>query len=465
MGKGKPQLRLAIVGIWGRGYENWRLFLKHGKCETVALCDCDSTVLPAVSERLKNDGTNLDISRIPFYTDWRRMLDDSAKLGIQALAISTPDHMHVPIAVSAMRRGIHVYVEKPLARTLWELERFREVARDTGVITQMGNQGSSGASFRRGVEILRSGMIGDVGEVHVWTNRPVWPQGDWARALLERPADPVPAGLDWDAWIGTAAMRPYKGDRGADPRDYEWSIKVGNTAVYHRFNWRGYADFGTGALGDMAGHLMNLAHRGLRLGRVAWAKCRAAAESHPGIYPASSIVDIGFAGRPGLKLVWHDGGNMPEPRITAPVLQVEKSLPVGGCAILGSNGAVYSCNNYNQTLYIQMAGDKKPVPLEEHEACRAIPKTLPRRSEDGMEGNYGEFIDAILGETPFIDEAHSRCFCDIEHSVPMTEAILVACAAQRLQGEMLRWDAGARRFDNAAANAMISPHIRRGWEF
>ena len=460
------RVKIAIVGIWGKGYEDWKWFLKHGRIETVAICDCDRNMLPLAQAQLRKDGFDLDISRIPFYTDYRRMLDDSGALGIEAMQISTPDHMHAAIAINAMKKGIHVYVQKPLVRTLWELERFKAVARDYGVITQMGNQGSSGSSFRRGVEILQSGLLGDVSEVHVWTNRPVWPQGNWAKSLLQRPDDPIPAGLDWEAWIGTAKMRPYKGERGVDKRDYPWCVKVGNTKVYHQFNWRGFTDFGAGALGDMASHLMNLPYRGLRLGAMAWANCREATEVNPGIYPATSIVDIGFVGRPELKFTWYEGCIKPAADITAPILQVEeKGIPVGGCIIIGSKGTLYSTDNYGQTSCLMMKGEKKPVSILEHDACKAVAQTLPRRPEERTAGNYGEFIDAILGETPYIPDVHSRCYGDIEHSIPLMEGMLAACAAQCVPGTRLFWDTKSQCFDNDAANAMIKPYIRSGWEF
>jgi len=460
------KVKIAIVGIWGKGYEDWKWFLKHGRIETVALCDCDRNMLPLAQAQLKKDGFEIDISKIPFYTDYRRMLDDSGALGIEAMQISTPDHMHAAIAINAMKKGIHVYVQKPLVRTLWELERFKTAAKDYGVITQMGNQGSSGSSFRRGVEILQSGLLGDVSEVHIWTNRPVWPQGNWAKSLLQRPDDPVPVGLDWEAWIGTAKMRPYKGERGVDKRDYPWCVKVGNTKIYHQFNWRGFTDFGAGALGDMASHLMNLPYRGLRLGAMAWANCREATEVNPGIYPATSIVDIGFVGRPELKFTWYEGCVKPAADLTAPILQVEeKGIPVGGCIIIGSKGTLYSTDNYGQTSYLMMKGEKKPTSILEHEECKSVAQTLPRRPEERTAGNYGEFIDAILGDTPYIPDVHSRCYGDIEHSIPLMEGMLAACAAQCVPGTRLSWDTKTQSFDNASANAMIKPYIRSGWEF
>ena len=448
-------LRHMSIGCGNRAWADINAICTHKMIEMAAFCDVDSKYLAQAKAKFP---------KARFYRDWREMYEAEGDK-VDSVLVGAPDHHHVAMATAAMKRGKHVYLQKPMAKTMQESAYLRQTARECGVVTQMGNQGSSGTTFRRGVEILQSGLIGDVSEVHVWTNRPVWPQGDWAKSLLSRPNDPVPDGLDWDSWIGTAAMRPYKGERGVDPRDYPWCVKVGNTKVYHQFNWRGFADFGAGALGDMASHLMNLPYRGLRLGAMAWANCRFATEVNPGIYPAASIVDIGFAGRPGLKFTWYEGGVKPDPDLTAPILQVEKGIPVGGCVIVGSKGALYSTDNYGQTSYVMMAGDKKPVSIMEHEACKAVAQTLPRRHEERTTGNYGEFIDAILGETPFIEETHSRCYGDIEHSVPLMEGMLAACAAQCVPGTRLNWNTATQRFDNAEANAMIRPHIRSGWEF
>ena len=459
------KVRLAIVGIWGKGYADWTYFMKHGKCEITALCDCDRNMLAIAQAQLKKDGFDIDLSKIPFYTDYRRMLDDAGVLGIDAMQISTPDHMHAAIAIRAMKMGINVYVQKPLVRTLWELDKFEKTAREYGVITQMGNQGSSGSSFRRGVEVLQSGILGDVKEVHVWTNRPVWPQGNWANDLLKRPDEKVPEGLDWESWIGTAKMRPYKGERGVDPRDYPWCVKVGNTKVYHQFNWRGFTDFGAGALGDMASHLMNLPYRGLRLGAIAWAKCRHATEINPGIYPATSIVDIGFVGNPDLKFTWYEGCLKPSADITAPILKVEKEIPVGGSVIIGSKGALYSTDNYGQNSYLMLKGESRPVSILEHEACKAIDQTLPRRHESGTAGNYGEFIDAILGDAPIIESVNSRCYGDIEHSIPLMEGMLAACVAQLVPNTRLEWNSKTQSFGNPLADGYIKPFIRSGFDF
>lgn len=466
------KVRLAAAGVWGKGFSDWLPMVQTGHAELVAICDCDKAMLGKAADELKRQNIQIDLSRLPFYTDYRRLLDDAGRLGIDAITVSTPDHAHAPIAITAMRQGIHAYVQKPLVRTLKELELFGRTAREHGVVTQMGHQGSSGSSFRRAIEIMHAGILGEVREIHVWTNRPVWPQGDWAKTLLGRPDETPPASLDWNAWLGTAEYRPYKGNRGPDPRDYPFCAKTGLTCVYHQFNWRGFADFGTGALGDMACHLMNLPFRGVELGAVVRAKCFRIEEVHAGIYPRSSVVEMDFAARtvrnrnlPAVKMYWYEGGIKPPADLTAPIADLFREIPVGGSIVVGSKGTLYSTDNYGQVSFVMMAGEKKMRSIFKHEACTAIPETLPRRQEKGTGGNYVEFVDAVRGVGPVFEATHSRCYGDVEHSIPLMEGMLVACAAQQLPGQSLTWDSAAGRFDAAEANALVSPYVREGWSF
>ena len=208
------KIRLAAVGVMGKGYSDWMPMVQSGLAELVAWCDADANMRNSAlgaKDTKKVPGLVEKLSKIPFYTDYRKMLDDQSKLQIDAMTISTPDHMHAAVAVRAMSMGIHVYVQKPLVRTLWELDRFNKAAKANGVVTQMGNQGSSLDSMRRCTEVLQSGILGDVKEVHVWTNRPVWPQGKnvekWVKGHPN--GDPIRKGLDWNAWLGVAAERPF----------------------------------------------------------------------------------------------------------------------------------------------------------------------------------------------------------------------------------------------------------------
>ena len=261
------KIRLAAVGVMGKGYSDWMPMIKSGLAELVAWCDADANKRnDAINHKntKKIPGLAEKLAKVPFYTDYRKMLDDQSKLHIDAMTVSTPDHMHAAVAVRAMKMGIHVYVQKPLVRTIWEAHQFFDAAKANNVVTQMGNQGSGGDGFRRNVEVVQSGILGDVTEVHVWTNRPIWPQGFTAmKAATTREVVAVPPGLDWNAWLGVAAGRPYR-----KPYDKGTPEARFNTGIFHAFNWRGYFDFGAGAFGDMACHTMNLPFRGLELGVV-----------------------------------------------------------------------------------------------------------------------------------------------------------------------------------------------------
>ncbi|MBW8863550.1 MAG: Gfo/Idh/MocA family oxidoreductase, partial [Verrucomicrobia bacterium] len=209
------KLNIASVGVMGKGQSD----TDHCSGENiVALCDVDADRCGKQREKYPD---------AKFYQDYRKMFDEMGK-GIDAVTVSTPDHMHAIVASLAMGLGKHVYCQKPLVQTIYEARYLRNLAGKTGLVTQMGNQGSSADGLRRAVECIQAGIIGQVREVHIWTNRPVWPQG------LDRPegSDEVPSSLDWDIWLGPAPVRPFKKD------------------VYLPFKWRGWQDFGTGALGD-----------------------------------------------------------------------------------------------------------------------------------------------------------------------------------------------------------------------
>ena len=205
------KIRLAVVGVMGKGYSDWTPMLKSGMVDIVAFCDADYKARERAQMQLIKEGIDLDMYTVPFFTDYRKLLDSCAFLGVNAMTVSTPDHVHAPVAIGAMKQGISVYVQKPLVRTLWELDYFEKTAKANGVVVQMGNQGSSLDSMRRCTEVIQSGILGEVKEVHVWTNRPVWPQGqNVAKWVKSHPkGDPLRDGLNWDAWLATAAKRPF----------------------------------------------------------------------------------------------------------------------------------------------------------------------------------------------------------------------------------------------------------------
>ena len=480
------KIRLAAVGVMGKGFGDWFVMVRSGLAELVAYCDADANKFRDAQGRLQKNKFDLDLSKIPHYTDYRRLLDDAKKLGIDAITVSTADHAHGAIAIRAMKMGIHCYVQKPLVRTLWEAKYFGDVAKEHGVVTQMGNQGSGGDGFRRNVEILQSGLLGDVKEVHVWTNRPVWPQGFAARdAVTNHAIVEPPKGLDWNAWLGVAAERPYREAYAKGAPKTKYSLNP-----YHPFNWRGYFDFGAGAFGDMACHTMNLPYRGLELARATSAECTLIEEKNDISFPVKSVVKLTYAARPSqvrkgvnlpeVTLFWYDGDEKPSAGLMPQICAMAKfkgKVPNTGCLIVGSKGVMCSCADYGQEAFVALNDEKVAVDASKHEACQAVAQSLPRRTDraDGPEtsagaaslaadGHYIEFLDAINGKGPVFRETHSRCYSDVEYSIPMMEAILIGTVAQRVPGR-LRWDAKAQRFDVAAANAFVKPMIRKGWEF
>jgi hypothetical protein len=484
------KVRLAAVGIMGKGYSDWTPMLKTGLVEMVAFCDADATMHTAALEKAKKDLPDIDLSQVPFYTDYRKLLDDADKLGIDAMTISTPDHVHAPVAILAMKKGIHVYVQKPLVRTLWELDYFDRTARENGVVVQMGNQGSSLDSMRRCTEVLQSGILGDVREVHVWTNRPVWPQGEavakWVKGHPQ--GDPIRNGLDWNAWLATAAERPFLDKYPKDADVYDpWNI---GKNVYHTFTWRGFFDFGCGAFGDMACHTMNLAFRGLELGGVSDAICTMIESANDVAYPLKSIVKLTYKEReskvrPGVKLpavtlYWYDGNEKPSADLMPKWASKHGGkVPNTGCLMIGSKGQVLMQDDYGAKCAIALDADKEFADVFKHEAAKAVERSIPfcgqsSSAGDGKstvemkgfaEGHYGEFINAIFGNGPYYEQTHSRCFADIEYCIPQMEGILVGCVAQRMPNQKLYWSSKRQAFDRPDANAFIRPYIRKGFEF
>ncbi|MFZ5831510.1 MAG: Gfo/Idh/MocA family protein [Planctomycetota bacterium] len=274
-------IAIACVGVGGKGRSDSTDAENQGRI--VALCDIDSKTLGNRSKSLPGVKT---------YTDYRRMFDEMGE-SIDAVTVSTTDHMHAPISLQAMRMGKHCFCQKPLTRTVYEARLMGQVAREMKVATQMGNQGTADSSLRRAAALLRAGAIGPVKEVHIWTNRPIWPQG-----MTERPEQKsVPADLAWDLWLGAAPARPY-GDG------------------YHPFKWRGWWDFGSGALGDMGCHLVNAPYMGLDLRSPIAVQAETSGHNRDA-FPAWSVVTWEFPAndwRPGLKMIWYDGCATYSPR-------------------------------------------------------------------------------------------------------------------------------------------------------
>jgi len=425
------KLNIGVIGVGGKGWSDWMPMFEHGE-NIVALCDVDRAPIDKALAEIEKKGKNP--SQVKCYSDFRKMLDECKNL--DAVTVSTPDHMHAPAAIRAMKQGCHVYVQKPLVRTIWEAQSFKQVADASRVVTQMGNQGSANNGLRRNAELLQSGVLGDVTEVHVWTNRPIWPQG------IARPegSDPVPATLDWESWLGTAPFRPYK------------------NGTYHTFKWRGYYDFGTGAFGDMACHTMNLPFRGLQLGKVLSAECIQIEGKTNDTYPSKSIVKMVYAARgfkPAVTLYWYDGNLKPSAEIMPKVVATLGQVPNTGCLIIGSKGMVCSTNDYGADGYIAFNDEEKMKSMSKHDALRE--DVIPAKFRPNTNGQYIEFVEACKG--------NDVCASDVDHSVPMLEGMLVGCIAQQIPGK-LEWSSRKQQFvNNPAANALVKPYIRPGWEF
>jgi len=435
--KSGETLNIGVIGAGGQGRTNWQAMVACSGTRIAAMCDVDANALAEAKGWYAEKGLRADFAT---YADYRKMLE--TERGLDAVVVSTPDHTHARAAIQAMRLGCHAYVEKPLVRTIWEARYFRQVAKECGVITQMGNHGSAKDGTRRGIEVLRSGILGKVTEVHVWTNRPeISPGNTWGwKQPLRRPegADPVPAEMSWDLWLGTSPARPFK------------------KGVYHRIMWRAFYDFGTGAFGDMACHTMNLAFRGLELGEVVAGEAVEISERYEDTFPQFSKVRLTYAARgakPPVELYWYDGYRKPPAEIMPQVIATLGQVPITGCFIMGDKGVMVNTDDYGEFSYIALKGEDKMKSITKHEACADIPVTLPRVKDQNQRR---EFVDACFGLT--------RTSSDTRHSVPLVESMLVGCMAQRIPGK-ISWDASKGFSDNAQANALIKPFIRPGWEY
>jgi len=422
------KLNIGVIGVGGKGWSDWNPMFENGE-NIVALCDVDRTQVDKGVARIKE---KIPGATVKCYTDFRKMLDECKNL--DAVTVSTPDHTHAAAAIRAMKQGCSVYVQKPLVRTIWEARYFEKVAKTNGVITQMGNQGSSEDGLRRNVELLQAGVLGKVTEVHVWTNRPVWPQA------IGRPEgeDAVPETLNWDCWLGNAPLRPYK------------------QGVYHTFKWRGFFDFGTGAFGDMACHTMNVPFRGLQLEDVIAAETIMIEGKNNETYPAKSVVKMTYAARKGMpqvNLFWYDGNEKPSAEMMPQVIATMGEVPKTGCLIIGDKGIMCSTNDYGKDAYVALNGESKMMSTTKHPALVDLPQTIERCKSN----QYLEFVNACKGT--------EKTYSDIDHSVPMLEGMLVGCIAQQVPGRLV-WNSRKQQFaNNDAANALLIPHIRKGFEF
>jgi len=434
------KLNIAGIGVGGKGQSDLASFFAGGKANIVALCDVDDR--QAVSSRKTFD-------KAPYYKDFRVMLEKEHK-NIDAVSVSTPDHTHAVATMAAMQLGKHVYTQKPLTHNIYEARMLTEAARRYKVVTQMGNQGGSGNGVRRAKEMVDAGLIGDVHTAYAWTNRPVWPQGIPTPSGMHE----VPKELDWDLWLGPAQ-------------------KIDFHPAYLPFNWRGWWAFGTGALGDMACHIMDPIYRILPILYPDSVECSVATiwremwndSQNADACPPSSIIHLNYPrtdGKGNIKISWYDGGLLPQ--------RPDELLPEeafgnwdGGVLFIGTKGKMLmDCYGDNPRL----------LPTRLMNETKLPPETIKRVPE----GHYVQWVNACIagygkGETssPF------------EFAGPFTESILIGNLAIRswllknpnLKGwgdkwlgrKKLLWDAKNMKITNFdEANQFVKREYREGWK-
>ena len=437
------KLNIAAIGVGGKGAVNIANSYNQGTDNIVALCDVDDRM--AVNARKQFSSAN-------YYRDYRKMLE-AERERIDAVLISTPDHMHAVQALDVMRERKHVYCEKPLTHDIYEARLLARAAEKYRVVTQMGNQGSSGNSTRYIESWIQQGLIGQVHTVHAWTNRPVWPQG----ISIPEKEEEIPAEVDWNLWLGTAPSRPFN-------------------SIYIPANWRGWVDFGTGALGDMGCHFIDVPFRALKLHYPISAYCSVAGkwkgffevDNSMDSYPAASKIHIKFPARTDMdpmQLIWYDGGIQPE---RPPELLPDERLGEidGGILFEGTQGKM-------------MAGlfGQRPTILPTA-AMKDIDKPEPSKPlvEDGEKGHQQQWIKACK------EGYGASTSSPFSEAGPLTETVLMGNLAVLSYNyaetgdgyykwdypgrKELLWDGEQMRITNfEPANQFVRRKYRGDWNF
>lgn len=396
------KIQFACIGIGGKGASDAN-DAGHGGA-VVAICDIDDNRLQGAQKRFR------DAKK---FNDYRELLTELGDK-VDAVTVSTPDHHHGPAAAMAMRMGKHCFCQKPLTRTIYEARTLAEIAREKKVATQMGNQGTAEPGLRKAAAQIKAGMLGTVKEVHVWTNRPVWPQG------AKRPApSKAPAHIHWEQFIGPAPDRPY-------------------AEGYQPFVWRGWWDFGCGALGDMACHTMNMPYAALDLRDPISAEAETSGHDKDS-FPKWSKIRYEFAKtdqRPAVSMFWYDGGMKPEPKtVSDPGIFKAGS----GCVIIGDKGYLFSPDDYGAQY--KLFGGAKEIQVD-----------FVRSP-----GHFVEWVQAIKGGKPAVSN-----FPD--YAAPFTEMVLVGNLAVWL-GKKVEWDAKNMKATNAPElDGLIKPELHHGYK-
>lgn len=411
-------LNIGCIGVWGKGASD---IVSCSSENIVALCDVDDAMMdrflkwdePTPEQRAK-------FEKAARFRDFREMLDKVKD--IDAVTVSTPDHTHAVAAMAAMKMGKHAFVQKPLTHTIKEARLLAQEAKARNLVTQMGNQGHAKEGARLICEWIWDGAIGPVREVHVWTNRPIWPQG--IDAPTEIPS--VPPHVDWNLWLGPAPWRPYH-------------------PAFYTFVWRGWWDYGTGALGDMGAHLIDQPFWALKLGAPKSVQA-SGTEFTKDSYPLAEVVSYEFPERgklPPVRLTWYDGGLTP-PRPAGLANGLMMGDDGGGCLFVGDKGMLI-CSTYGESPRL--------LPDSLMKDYKRPDKTIPRSP-----GIHEEWIAAI--------KAGKKSTTDFSYAAALTEMMLLGNIALRFKDEkvVLEWDSANLRFPNVpAADPFVHKDYRPGW--
>jgi predicted dehydrogenase len=443
------RVRYACIGVGGKGTSDSNDAAENG--DVVAICDVDTNTLGSRANDLMKRSKTKDL-KPTMYADFRKLLE--SEKNIDAVTVSTPDHCHAVAAAMAMKLGKACFCQKPLTHSTWEARRLQEIAKEANVPTSMGNQGTENRGLREAAAVLKSGALGTIKECHVFTDRPVWPQGGPRGA-----SKPVPSNLDWNLWLGPAPLRPY-------------------AAGYHSFAWRGWWDFGTGALGDMACHTFNMPYMGLDLADPvsiqAWCETpmlvkkddgknrgdfdaakdtESVVTGHNGdTYPAKSKIKFEFPAnswRGAITVWWYDGGYMPEESL----LKGEKFKRKGnqgkatGAIVVGEKGYLYSWDDYGKEFMVNINGSTE------------VPKVEFERSP----GHFIEYHESITGK-------RKRATANFEgYAGKLTETILLGnlavFAAATGESKVIEWDTKTMTTPNAPElSQIVRRQYRQGYE-
>jgi predicted dehydrogenase len=406
------KLNIAAIGAGGKGYSD------------LIGCSTENIVALADPDDKRAERTFKQFPNVPRFKDYRQMFDKQGK-DIDAVLVSCPDHLHGSAAMWAMARGKHVYCQKPLVRTVWEAQELEKAAVKYGVATQMGNQGYSNVGARECCEIVWSGEIGNVTEVHAWTDRPgkYWPQGP----DVEPKEMPVPSTLDWTAWLGDSEQRPY-------------------SPAYVPHNWRAFPEYGCGAIGDMACHILGTPNMAMRLGAPVSVECIKKEGVSKYTFPHQTVIRFDFPARgpmPPLKLFWYDSLKAQPVFPGVPAGELIGDKDINGSLFVGDKGMVTTGCYGERTRLIPDARMKD----------YKLPPPLLTRSP----GHYQDWIRACKGGDPSCS--------NFSVSAPFVQWMLLGVIAMKFEGK-LEWDAQKKQFsNNKEANAYLKPKFRKGWKF